>query len=211
MMNFVLKIFIGLSLILWSQGAYAAREGLYIGIDASYEVYDDTIMVNGITTNIVYPVDLEGVAPVIFAGYRQNRGWLSMAIEAQYGYAFSSDTVDPALTVFDGYKFSGGHAFTIALLPGFQVADDILFYARIGFVRSQFKEKITVGLLETTNAGYRSGFEYGVGIQLDLKQNVSIRAEYTRTRFKEFIINSIAGEGLRVDRNKFLIGILIAL
>lgn len=211
MMNFVLKIFIGFLLLLWSQGAYAAREGLYIGIDSSYEIYDDTIMVNGMATNIEYPINLNGVAPSLFAGYRQNNGWLSMAVEAHYGYAFANDTIDPALTVFDGYKFSGGHTFSIALLPGFQVTDNVLFYARLGFVRSQFRETITEELLEITNVEYRSGFEYGVGVQFDLQNNVSIRAEYTRTKFKEIDFNPVAGESLRLDRHKFLVGILIAL
>lgn len=173
------KLFISFSLILWGQVTYAADGGLYIGIDASYEIYDDNIaFTNGVGSNLSTILKPKGVAPSIFVGLRENAGRFSMAVEARYGYAFANEKIDPSLLIVDGYKFSLGHTISIAILPGFQITNDILLYTRFGYVTSQYKEEITDGAVVISGKAYQGGFEYGVGFQIDLSGQLAVRAEY---------------------------------
>lgn len=209
MKKYTIKLFIGFSLLIWGQWAHAANEGLYLGVNASYENYNSTVTEDGLNTNLDIPIDLKGFSPEIFVGFRQSSGWFTMAVEGRYGYAFADDSVDLSLIGIDKYEFSGGHSFGIALLPGVQVTQDIIAYTRFGYASSQYEEKITVGLLETSAKDYQSGFEYGLGVQFNFSKNMAFRAEFTRTDYSDVVITTDPAVGVNFTRDRFSLGFLI--
>ncbi|PCJ34865.1 MAG: hypothetical protein COA93_03915 [Alphaproteobacteria bacterium] len=219
MRNIIINLFIGTT-TLFSLGhttANAAQDGLYLGLDAAYEEYDNSISVDGFATNLSSFVKPKGAAAGFILGIRQSAGRFNMAIEGRYGYTLANYNLGDATALgFDKYKYEGGNSFSISILPGFHISNDLLIYSRLGYVRSQYKEKFTQGIVETTAGGYQGGLEYGVGLQYDLTGNFSLRAEYTRTDYKNTTeslnINGVIFDtSSNFNRNKFMLGVILGL
>lgn len=98
---------------------------------------------------------------------------------------------------FDTQKL---YSIGLSVLPGYKVNDNNLLYTRVGAVYSRFKGTPTAALAAAYNggnianigiaiptSGYNMGFlgaQVGLGYQLKLQKNLSLRAEYNYTQYQ---------------------------
>jgi opacity protein-like surface antigen len=63
----------------------------------------------------------------------------------------------------------------ISILPGIELCDHTLLFARLGAVRTHFSQ---VRVPTTSTTANLTGAEFGVGMQANVTQNIDIRGEY---------------------------------
>ena len=161
----------------YSQGH--PSDGLYIGLDGSYDKIDETsTLIPGaeganllvVPSRAIYRID--GIAAGIFVGYRQSSGRFTVAAEARYGYGFASNE-----TANDSFKITGEYGASV--LPGVWVSDGIAIYGRLGFSQLHLNRTYQ-GIIHRNDD---SSLHYGGGIQMFATESLSIRADYTRATF----------------------------
>ncbi|MBL4601733.1 MAG: outer membrane beta-barrel protein [Emcibacteraceae bacterium] len=161
----------------YSQGH--PSDGLYIGLDGSYDKTTETsTLIPGaeganllvIPSPAIY--DLNGIAAGIFVGYRQSSGRFTVAVEARYGYGFASNDAGN-----DSFKITGEYGASV--LPGFWISDEIAIYGRLGFSQLSLSRTYQTIIHRNTD----SGLHYGGGIQIFATDMISIRADYTRATY----------------------------
>ncbi|MCP5381063.1 MAG: outer membrane beta-barrel protein [Kordiimonadaceae bacterium] len=177
-----------------------STDGLYVGLDGSYDQLKDNILA---TPENIYSAD--GADIGIFAGYRQSQDQFTVAAEVRYGYSFASRKTSVA--PIDGFALT--HEFGAAVLPGFWLHDQFLVYGRLGYTRATLVD--TISGVEFTNTD--GAVEYGGGVEFFPVNNVSIRFEYTRATFEgqpTITYNSILYDDWKVRRNRFRAAITTA-
>jgi len=146
-------------------------DGLYFGLDGSYDMLKDNYEIRDNTT----PVNLgeyDGSAAGGFLGYRQSKGNFTFAVEARYGYGFASYT-----NVTNGSTLKHTHEFEIAALPGYWINDMLLMYVRLAATNNSTRVNAANNTLTNTT----TNFNYGGGLEIRLNNGFSVRAEYTRS------------------------------
>jgi opacity protein-like surface antigen len=202
--TFGVSMIVGTALIM---GASAqAADGLYLGIDGAYEKYDVKVQLPDTGVIELAPgLDAKGAAAGFFIGYSQANGRFNLAIELGYGYSFVKDGApsNPIFT-FDRYDLAGGHTFNLSLLPGYKITPAITLYGRVGVSTTQNKEEFTTGAVLVTYNEFRSIFEYGAGLEINMTDDISVRAEYLRLEAKPRLL--VNDRKLITDREKFKLG-----
>ena len=176
----------------------SAFEGFYVGGKAGYSSITDEIAVAGIT---VIDETADGIGGGVFVGFGGTNGSLYGAIEAEVGYdgaqwgiSGSSGTTSATLDV------EAQLAYGVGFRIGGVIADDLLLYGRLGWVRTNFETTLTV--TTDTASGSASidtdldGFRFGGGVEWMLADNIGVRGEYTYTIYDvdDFTVNGVAVE-----------------
>jgi opacity protein-like surface antigen len=92
--------------------------------------------------------------------------------------------------------------FGAALIPGYQVSDNALLYARVGYVGAEFEiNNRWVGatgytaaqnaLLTRNNERWLSGLQLGVGVDTVVYDNLSLRTEFNINNFGNYTVNTL--------------------
>lgn len=160
------------------------NDGMYFGVDASYDLLKDNTDLLGTT------ISFDGPAVGGFVGYRQTKNNLSVAVEARYGYGFASWE--------SGAVLKATHEFELAVLPGYWINDDILLYTRLGATNNT----IRVSLAGSTDTNTSTEFNYGAGVEINLLNNLSLRAEYTRSELYDEQTSDTTWWRIKRDRFK---------
>lgn len=95
-------------------------------------------------------------------------------------------------------KVKARTSYGIAVLPGIKVNDSTLLYARLGYLRTNFKGSADFGELDGADvdtisgstSNWINGFNYGVGIETYIAEDVSVRGEYTYTSYNSKSANA---------------------
>jgi len=202
------------------------KDGFYLGVRAGYDNYTAR-------DNLSY-TDLEGevfsinpvLSPIGWAGgvflgygkYLGNRLYLGgeanfNATGAQSSYALTAltmsgsgglDTNSLKTTV------SANNNYGLAILPGIKVNNNSLVYARIGYTWSLIKTQeifTTIGPSTITfnKSKVVGGLTYGLGLEMFLVGNLSLRADYTYTSFNH--VTSPIGSRFSPTDNQFMLGV----
>lgn len=166
-------------------------DGLYFGVDGSYDMLKDNFDIRDSTT----PTNLgeyNGTAAGGFFGYRQSKGDFTVAVEARYGYGFANFT-----NVAVGSTLKHTHEFELAALPGYWVNDTLLVYARLAATNNTTRVNVT----NNTTTETTTNFNYGGGLEIRLSDGFSVRAEYTRSEV--YGAPFTAGTTWRIKRDRF--------
>gem|GEM_PF-887019 len=186
-----MKIMIGgllatISIDTYSANAQASiHDGAYMGIEGSYgkTSQSDLTIITPEFDGVVFEGDIlstttrnplytaEGGGAGVFLGYRISEGQFTLAAEANYTYSFISNEPTAAS------RFEQTNEFGVSVFPGIWVSPDVVVFGQIGF--SQLKLNSFAGNEQFNNSG--AGLLFGGGIQAYLSEQISIRANYTRS------------------------------
>lgn len=189
------------------------KDGFYAGVGLGYDSYklrqslslaDDV----GGTISFNPQISVKGWNGSLFGGYGQYYDRFYIAGEvfvngsnANANYAISS-TTDLFKTGIDVRSSYG-----VSILPGIKVNNFALLYARLGFVRTQFKtqehDATTAVVKNSSVTNWGNGVNYGVGLETAVYPCVSVRSEYTYTTYGSF--TSRAGSKFSPSNNQFVL------
>lgn len=225
------------------------HDGFYLGVGVGYDSYrvhssvDSTLNSLPLSSTSLlgssaasHNLSATGWMGGIFAGYGRYFDWFYLAAEINASTSNADSTSSFTSTDFtdgdtdSGYvKVEARTSYGIALLPGIRLNDSSLLYVRLGYLRTNFKANASftdvdgAGVTNASLAGssneWRNGFNYGVGIETAIAEDVSVRGEYTHTTFNSKTVNasftSPAGtyvanmsDKFNVSNNEFMLSLL---
>ena len=167
----------------------APFSGPYVGVEFgldNYEVQADDIFVAG---SEIDGLSGNGVVGGVFAGYDVAIGNAFVGVEANArlsdaGMTFN-DTVD-SLTV------RAKETFGATARAGVMLNDSTGVYARAGWAKTKFKVNVN-GVTDSDND---DGLVLGAGLQSRVGSAASVRVEYVRTDYDDFVKNNAVLAGL---------------
>lgn len=196
------------------------KDGFYVGLQGGYDSYrarrtesfTDSDGDRFASSNVQ---NATGFVGGLFAGYGKyfDNFYLGAEIFANGSGAEATNSFNSSN---DGQNVSGsikttvGASYGVALLPGLKLNDSSLGYIRLGYNRANLKgqESFTDDgvTASTSKSNTQGGFNYGVGIETAIAQNVSLRGEYSHTDYGSFS-NANAGSKYTFTDNQFMLGL----
>ena len=181
-------------------------EGFYVGAQGGYTRTTEEISVLGIT---IFDETADGFGGGGFVGFGGTNGSLYGSIEAEVGYdgAEWSGTVLGVPADVEG-QLTYGLSFRI----GGIVADNVLVYGRLGYIRTNFETTVDYSTVDTSGSlsvdTELDGFRFGGGVDAMLAENIGIRGEYTYTIYSvdDFTISGFKFED-DVDQHLIRVGV----
>lgn len=186
------------------------HDGFYVGIGGGYDSYrvhqetnDEFVDLPGGAIALSGTNSLNhsatGWMGGVFAGYGHYFDWFYLGVEinANTSDAETSWNANASDTSAYNVDLEARTSYGIALLPGIKVNDSSLLYVRLGYLRSNFKASETYTnvyfnpnvSISQSDSDWRNGFNYGVGIETYVAENVSVRGEYTHTSYNSDTIS----------------------
>lgn len=163
-------------------------EGLYVGVTSVVNTFDSTATYREVP-NDDFPSNFSSISSSvssnsygggILAGYGLSYGPLYYGAEAAF-------IVDKGNTVYtDGantIRLGKSNTFDINGRLGFTLADKALIFGLVGYSGINLKSR-GVNELQNDNLDYNTrvtALRYGGGIEVEIFENIAIRAEYTRS------------------------------
>lgn len=94
--------------------------------------------------------------------------------------------------------------FGAAFIPGYQVSDNALLYARVGYVGGEFEIRNRLSgatlftpaqnvILSRSREDWLSGLQLGVGVDTLVYENLSLRTEFNINNYGNFNVSTVAG------------------
>lgn len=164
-------------------------EGLYVGITSVINTFESTATYQEVPndnfpsnfSNISDSVSSNSYGGGLLAGYGLSYGPLYYGAEAAF-------IVDKGNTIYtDGaniIRLGKSNTFDINGRLGFTLADKALIFGLIGYSGINLKSQGVNGLSTDSNLDYNTrvtALRYGGGIEVEIFENIAIRAEYTRS------------------------------
>jgi len=199
------------------------KDGFYLGAQALYDSYRTRVTsaatigaISAASTNVIAS---NGWGGGIFGGYGMyfnNLYYLAGEIFVNGTSASQSEssivtTAAGAATSING-TVSVGASWGVSVLPGLKLNDSSLGYIRLGYeqakIRAQGSATTTTGggaSVSASKNNWQGGFNYGVGIETAVYQNVSVRTEYNHTSYSSF---SNAVTSVNPSDNQFTLGLI---
>ena len=99
-------------------------------------------------------------------------------------------------------------AYGVSLIPGIKIGESALLYLRGGYTRMEAKTYENSGLLGINNSQSNgtNGVHYGLGFEVAIYKNVSIRGEYTHLNAENFKITT--NTTITPSNNQFMFGLI---
>jgi outer membrane immunogenic protein len=171
-------------------------EGPYVGGQAGYSIINVDITTSAGSADD----DMEGFGGGGFVGFGGTNGSLYGSIEAEVGYDGASwSTVSGGLTVDVEAQLTYGVGFRIGVV----VADNLLIYGRVGWVRTN--TELSVTSLGSADEDFDGG-RIGGGVEGMLADNIGVRGEYTYTMYED----PFSASGVEFDINQHLFRVGVA-
>lgn len=180
------------------------KDGFYIGAGVGYDSGRVHQRSDTSLTDITGPIFTQttsfnhsatGWMGGLFAGYGKYFDWFYLGLEINGNWSASDSTFSyqNILGVDVNTKVRTRGSYGIALLPGLKINDSTLFYVRLGYLRTNFKGTGDFTLVDPTDATvdtfsvssnrWVNGFNYGVGLESYVVEDVSLRGEFTHTTY----------------------------
>lgn len=183
------------------------KDGFYVGIGLGYDNYrvrQSTSL--GLTTEVNSlgafgeivtanpPLSARGWNGSIFAGYGQYFDYFYIGAELLANTTNAQVTygTGEGLGFYDA-KFDVNASYGVSLLPGVRLSNATMMYVRLGYLRTEFKARETfvdddlpLLVFSGSTTEWKNGFQYGLGMETLVCDNLSLRGEYTRTQYSSF-------------------------
>jgi len=204
------------------------KDGFYVGAQVGYDSYGVGLSRTAsfgvppvVTLTNSRNLSATGWVGGLFAGYGMyfnNFYYLAGEVfgngsGASQTHNFSIvDNTDGSATSSSSTKVSVDGSWGVSVLPGLKVNDSTLAYVRLGYNQAKLKasETLTVGTLAPFNGSrskWQGGFNYGVGMESAVYQNVSLRGEFSHTNYSSFT-NSATGTKVSPSDNQYMVGLI---
>lgn len=194
------------------------HDGFYVGLEAGYDSYK---VRNNINT-------IQGGSSVFQESPELNAVGMSYSFVGGFGRYF-----DPPLYIGTELFYNTSQANTTAniglyngqsgiyniqsnivnsyggnLVPGIKLNDSTLFYLKGGYTRLEVRTYETSGALSVNNAQSNgvNGFHFGLGLEVNLYKNWSVRGEYTHLNCGNF--TTTTGTRVSPSDNQVMFGVI---
>lgn len=214
------------------------HDGFYLGAGVGYDSYRiHSTTSNSDTDLLVVPntvftdsrsaeFSATGWMGGIFAGYGRYFDWFYLAAELNANVSAAKSTLSFSDSNGDSANLTmkARTSYGVALLPGIKVNDSSLLYVRLGYLRANFKTNASItdgssGMsFSASDSEWRNGFQYGVGIETYVAENVSVRGEFDHTSFNSrSVTGSATAPGIEIvsstttvkpSNNEFMLSLL---
>lgn len=163
-------------------GPYA---GVEFGLD-NYEVQAEDVFATGDEFD---GLSGNGVVGGVFAGYDVAVGNAFIGLEAKASLSDASLTIDNSV---DSYSIRAKESFGATARAGVMLNDSTGVFARAGWANTKFK----TNLAGVTDSGNDDALVLGAGLQTRVGSAASVRVEYVRTDYDDFVKNNAVLAGL---------------
>jgi len=126
-----------------------------------------------------------GVFGTVFIGYKYLQNKFHLAVEANSNISSASFTTSNDEYVHSNFQHSRykiNNSYGVSVLPGYQISENALFYARLGYANANVKISTTDSSL-ANKSHRRDGFRPGLGVNQQITKRLSVRMEYSRTQY----------------------------
>jgi outer membrane immunogenic protein len=175
-------------------------EGFYAGGQAGYSSINVEVSAVGLGSA---DETMDGFGGGGFIGFGGTNGSLYGSIQAEVGYdgAEWSET-SGGLTVGVETQLTYGVGFRV----GGVVADNLLIYGRVGWVRTNAEGTVTLaGVGSASDDEDFDGLRIGGGVEAMLADNIGVRGEYTYTQYEE--PSNPSGLDWDINQHLFRVGV----
>lgn len=174
------------------------KDGPYVGASIGYDIpvyHENTSIQNSIfqTTQVRDHVT-HGMVGGIFIGYGKYFDSLYLGGEL-FGNIYSgtdksyANQTQGGVNVTNSSEREINQSYGVSILPGMKVNNITLLYGRLGYVRGRFTStlsrstSITGSLPDVSSSANLNGIDYGIGMEVLLHNNVSMRGEFKHTNY----------------------------
>ena len=197
------------------------KDGFYVGAQIGHDNYrahqtSSEVLADGSTVVGSHTPDASGLAGGLFAGYGKyfDAFYLGGELFVNTTGADQTDSVtitSAGSTVSYSSKATVGTSWGISILPGLKVNDSTLAYVRLGYNQAHLKGQETAVDAAAVSAyssknDWQGGFNYGLGIETAICNNLSVRGDYSHTSYNSFS-NSTTGTKFSFADNQFMLGL----
>lgn len=186
------------------------RDGLYIGAGLGYDSYRIRQSINvldasGILDQANPALSGRGLVGDVLGGYGQYFEWFYIAGEIFTKYTsthsgYSLNAYNSDFAVRETYGFS--------IIPGVRLNRTALLYVRLGYARTFLKAQengTALGNFESSNWG--NGIDLGLGAEMAVYRNFSVRGEYVYTDYSSFRSNALNTKFI-TSNSEFIVSLL---
>lgn len=201
------------------------KDGFYLGAQLGYDSYRVRVSRSTTFNTVAFtgnPVmNATGFVGGLFGGYGMyynNLYYLGGEIFVNDSGASQAQTESVTNATGTGTTYTktgAGTSYGISLLPGLKLNDSTLGYIRLGYNRADIQgtETLTAGGVSTnsgSNWNWEGGFNYGLGIESAIAQNISLRTEFTHTSYGSFSSSLVgaSGSSFNPSDNQFMLGLI---
>ncbi len=163
-------------------GPYVGAE---VGLD-NYEGQGDDLIADGDSFD---GISGNGVVGGVFAGYDFAIGGGFVGIEGKASLSDAEASYDDGV---DSLSIRAKESFGATVRGGFMVNDNTGLYARVGWVNTKFK----VAIDDVSASDNDDGLVLGAGLETRVGGNASLRLEYVRSDYSDFIKNNAVVAGV---------------
>jgi opacity protein-like surface antigen len=201
------------------------KDGFYVGVNALYDNYRTRVTrsfvlgtSSGSSTNVVASNGWGGGAFAGYGMYFNNLYYLAGEIfvdgsSASQAISSTSTAIGAGgVTNNANFKASASASWGVSVLPGLKLNDSSLGYIRLGYEGArlrgqQFGSTTSAGGLSSygSSSKWLSGFNYGVGLETAVYQNVSVRGEFNHTGYGS---TSAGGASFSPTDNQYTLGLI---
>lgn len=175
------------------------KDGFYVGAQVGYDMYriEHEFAVGGAAVVLDASdstISVDGWVGGLFLGY--GKYWDNFYLGAEiFGNAsgaksdWNATASDPTESLDVDVDLKVKSQYGISLLPGFKLNNNSLLYLRVGYNWAKVDLDVDadtaagVDLIDSDSSETVHGWGYGVGLETLLMDNLSVRAEYTYTKY----------------------------
>jgi outer membrane immunogenic protein len=159
--------------------------GAEVGLD-NYEGQADDLFATG---DAFDGISANGIVGGVFAGYDYAAGNAFFGIEAKASLSDAEASYDDTVDALD---IRAKESFGASVRGGVMVNDSTGLYARAGWANTKFK----VNINGTTASDSDDGLVLGAGLETRVGSAASLRVEYVRSDYNDFIKNNAVLAGV---------------
>jgi opacity protein-like surface antigen len=197
--------------------ALTLKDGFYVGAQLGYDSYrfnsNNSAVLLGVPESVNITSNATGFVGGILGGYGMYFNSLYYVGAEMFfnnsGANQSSNASIGSLNYTE--KTAAGFGYGISLLPGLKVSNTALLYLRLGYNGTylQANERAstsTASIYSGNNWNWQSGFNYGLGLEAAVHQNLSLRTELSHTDYNS--INDSFSTSFNPSNNQLMFSII---
>jgi opacity protein-like surface antigen len=177
-----------------------AVPGFYLGAGVGPQfanIHQDSSVTAPGSFDVINKSQVAGAAPFVnfFGGYGWHFKRFYFAGEANADISSDSSSLSNGDYVHNSFintKYKMYNSFGLSILPGLNITDSSVFYARLGYEAGSFRVVTSDISLKNINV-YLSGFRYGFGLKETLCPNLAMRMEYSHVSYTSLNMTTLDG------------------
>lgn len=198
-----------------TQMAPTLKGGAYAGVGLGYDSfrvrqtgYATTSAAS--TVNFSPALTARSFSGNFVVGYGQYMSNLYLGAEAKLKMSNARASFNLATDSNYTSKVVARNSYGIDFTPGYKLSDSSLVFAKVGYVRTNFQTSesinVTGDVYSTSPDNWQNGFEYGLGMENAITDQISLKSDFTYTSYTKF--QSTRGTNYRPSNTQFNLGVV---